>query len=150
MHESPVTYDICSSRTCVSHVTHMNESCHTYGMHHVTHDICIYIYAVAVVHERVMSQHVVHEWVFQGSRVVNDASVCSMYVAWHDAFICVHGWMWTMSCHGMSLHIYVWAMWLAWYIYVSHNIHICDMTHTYVSWMSTICMSHATYLATRE
>jgi len=109
-----------------SHVTHVNEACHTYGrvmshlwMGHVTH-----MNGSCHTYERVMS----HIW---KSHVTHMKESCHTYER-----VMSHLWMGHVSHENGSCHNYEWVL--------SHTNASC---HTYEWVMSHLWMSHVTHTA---
>jgi len=121
------------SHIWMSHVTHMDESCHTHGwvmshiwMSHVTHtdESCH-------THGWVMS----HIWM---SHVTHMDESCHTYGG-----VMSHIWMSPVTHMDESCHTYGWVMS---HIWMSHVTHMDESCHTYGWVMSQIYMSHVTHM----
>ena len=119
------------SHIWMSHVTHMNESCHTYEW------VISHIYFTA--HPRTTAP--VRGFV------------------WHDIFTC-GSWLMYMEdmTHSYKWHS-VFKFETPSFIYVTWLIYMCDMTHSYVwhdslicmTWLINMCdMAHSTYCNTLQ
>jgi len=121
------------SRIWMSHVPHMNKSCHTFqwvmshiSMSHVTH-----INESCHTYEWVMS----HTWL---SHVTHMNESCHTY-----EWVMSHMWMSHVTHINESCHTYEWVVSHLW---MSHVTHINESCHTYEWVMSHIWMSHVTHM----
>jgi len=158
---------------CMSHVTHMNESCHTCRLTpatwHVWHDsfICVsHIWMSAWVMSHIWMSHVTHVDLHLRHDMcdMTHSYVCHIYEWVHES---CHTYEWVMShmstytcdmTHSYVWHAYMWhdssifvtrftsVVWLIhviWLIRVIRHIHMKDMTH--IRDKAHTCLWHDSY-----
>ena len=151
----------------MSHVTHINESCHTcewfmshIWVSHVTHMYICMIAQDAWEGLRVMSHIWVRNVTHMMSHVTHMSESCQIY-----EWVMSHIWVSHVTHLSESCHTYEWVMahiwvsyvthmseswqtyeWVMSHIWMSHVTHMNESCHTYEWVMSHIWMSHVTHM----
>jgi len=124
------TYVNRSYHIWMGHVTHMNGSCHTYGVCHVTHmngscnthEVCLTLSLEPSIERWVMS----HIWMSHVTHLTR------WWVMSHNIWIrhvaLQHGWV--MS-HVWTSHVTLIYEWVTWHMWMSHVTHMNESWHTY-------------------